>query len=166
MPYSDLQSSLLNQAYIVAYEAVLTANSSFTLTLQQSAQTALRTVKFLTAFVQMKAGNTYTLVQSWAGTDATAAGSTSVIVPQVLPPVIPTGGLQNIQNAKVTAYGGSNVGAGSQIGNPTYGTSPLLFDLTYMGLAQYAGGNNYSMTITNTGAGSDTGLIQIVFYEQ
>lgn len=131
--------------------ASLASSASTTLTIQEPA-TGMRQVQLQFAVTQC-ATQAYTISQAQSGTAATTTAGTAIAL------------LPTTATAAAKVFTASNVGAGAVTAAPIIlAAGPQSVDLSQRTMATAAA--NYSVTLTNNGASSCTGAMDIYWYEK
>jgi hypothetical protein len=159
----QIANPCLQQAcFFATQSATVGSAGTITLTVQQPASGA-RSVTFLAAVGQC-ATQTFTVDQAQNGTAATATAGTAV----ALVPIQTINGGTTPVAAASKVFTSSNVGGGTAISPTlTYPSGSIaVVDLSQRTVTIGGTGNNYSVTLTNTGGSSCGGSIAIYWAEK
>lgn len=151
-PVQAVNPCIKNACFHASTSGSLASSAATTLTIQEPA-TGVKQIQFIAAVSQC-ATQTFTVTQAQNGTAATTTVGTAVAL-------MPT-----TATAAAKVFTASNVGAGTatavSLGYLAGTASSIDLSMRSMSIAA----NNYSVTLTNTGAVSCTGSIDIYWYER
>jgi hypothetical protein len=150
------------QCFFATQSATVAASGVTTLTVQQPANGA-RQVTFTAAIIQCP-GQSFTVGQAQNGTGATATAGTAT----ALLPIHTINAGSTAVTAAARVFTASNVGAGTAVAPAlVYASGSFaVIDLSQRNVGLSGIGNNYSVSLTNTGAASCTGSIAIYWAEK
>lgn len=154
LPVSNANPCLQQGCYFATVTGTIASSGTSVLTIQQPA-TGGRQVTLIAAVVQC-AGQAFTVDQAQNGTAATTTAGTIV-------KLIPT-----TATAAAKIFTASNVGGGTAVAPTLTYTSgdPRVIDLSQRTTGLSGTANNYTITVTNSGAASCTGGIGLYWSEK
>lgn len=142
---------LQNQCFVGIWSGTVNASASTTVTVQEP--TTPKQIQFVGAVIQCP-GQTFTTDQAQNGSAATATFGTAT-------PMVPT---TAVSAAKL--YTASNVGAGTTVAPAILSASGTVQFIDLTQRMMNAAGQNYSVKLTNTGAGSCAGSVALYWAEK
>lgn len=155
VPTQIINPCLQQACFFATVSGTVTSSGTSKLTIQQPASGG-KQITYNAAIVQCP-GQSFSIDQSQNGTGATTTAGTAVAL-------IPNSGA----TASAKVFTASNVGGGTAVGPTLTYTSggPQVVDLSQRTTGLSGIANNYTVTLTNTGAGSCTGVVSIYWSEK